>query len=203
MIVDCVILECVCSCEIAMGDLQSEEERDILLECQLPKLSEPASDLVVKAQMVYFNVISSSMDTVNSNWTVERNSGPRGEPSMKLDSQRNRIIASKALNDARALADAGNYAEAKKILEAAVKRITESVSVGEQFCQGLLNDLVKASESMKSKHEYKSHGAKFMMSKMQTHSAQRANLIDDDDISPYTNASRGIFVAKSKAMKKF
>jgi hypothetical protein len=38
---------------------------------------------------------------------------------------------------------------------------------------------------------------------MQTHSAQRANLIDDDDISPYTNASRGIFVAKSKAMKKF
>lgn len=91
--------------------------------------------------------------------------GPRGEASKKLDSQRNRIIATQALKEARALADQGNYAEAKKILEAATKKISESVSVGEQFCQGLLSDLVNASDTMKSQYEYKSKGAHYLMSK--------------------------------------
>lgn len=91
--------------------------------------------------------------------------GPRGEASKKLDTQRNRIIATTALKEARALADQGKYDEAKKTLEAAIAKITASVSVGEQFCQGLLNDLARASETMRSQREYKSHGAHYLMSK--------------------------------------
>ena len=60
------------SCEVTMGDLQSEEERDILLELKLPVLSASTSDVVITGQLVYFNVISSTMDNIGSNLTIER-----------------------------------------------------------------------------------------------------------------------------------
>ena len=57
-----------------MCDLQSEEERDILLELKLPVLSASTSDVVITGQLVYFNVISSIMDNIGSNLAIERNS---------------------------------------------------------------------------------------------------------------------------------
>ena len=57
-----------------MSDLQSEEERDILLELKLPVLSASTSDVVITGQVFYFNVISSTMDDIGSNLTIERNS---------------------------------------------------------------------------------------------------------------------------------
>ena len=61
------------SCEVTMGDLQSEEERDILLELKLPVLSASTSDVIMTGQLVYFNVISSTMDNIGSNLIIERN----------------------------------------------------------------------------------------------------------------------------------
>ena len=57
-----------------MCDLQSEEERDILLELKLPVLSASTSDVIIAGQVFYFNVISSTMDDIGSNLTIERNS---------------------------------------------------------------------------------------------------------------------------------
>lgn len=57
-----------------MGDIQSEEERDILIEMTLPAVTNPSSDEVVKGNLSYFNVISSSLETVECSLTLERNS---------------------------------------------------------------------------------------------------------------------------------
>ena len=62
-------------------------------------------------------------------------------------------------------ASIGKFDEAKKVLQETTQRITSSVSVGEEFCQGLLSDLTNAAESMRTTHHYKSHGAHYMMSK--------------------------------------
>ena len=119
----------------------------------------------------------------------------------------------------------GKYEDAKKVLQEAVHQITTSVSVGEEFCQGLLSDLTNASATMKSHHEYKSHGAHYMMSKyvhisiylsiylstylsiylsisyrMQSHAVQRSNYLSEE--TPYSNASRSFYVEKSKGLKK-
>lgn len=67
-----MIFNLLCSCEIAMGDLQSEEQRDVLLEVQLPVLPAPTTDLVVTATLTYFNVITSSLDTVTAQLNLER-----------------------------------------------------------------------------------------------------------------------------------
>ena len=56
-----------------MGDLQSEEERDIVLELTLPALPGAIEgDPVVKAQLSYFNVITSQMDTVECQLAIDR-----------------------------------------------------------------------------------------------------------------------------------
>ena len=55
-----------------MGDLQSEEERDIVLELKLPAMASPQQDMVLKATLSYFNVITSEFDTVQSELSVQR-----------------------------------------------------------------------------------------------------------------------------------
>ena len=55
-----------------MGDLQSEEGRDVLLEIQAPAVSTPCSEPVVTATLSYFNVITSSLDKVSAVLTLER-----------------------------------------------------------------------------------------------------------------------------------
>lgn len=56
-----------------MGDLQSEEERDIVLELVLPALSAAnESDPTLKSELSYFNVITSALDTVGHQLDVNR-----------------------------------------------------------------------------------------------------------------------------------
>ena len=56
-----------------MGDLQSEEERDVLLEMSLPATGEEARDwVVVYPKLTYFNVISSMMEEVAVDLKVQR-----------------------------------------------------------------------------------------------------------------------------------
>ena len=55
-----------------MGDLQSEEGRDVLLEIQTPIVPSSCSDAIVTASLGYFNVITSSLDNVSAVLTLER-----------------------------------------------------------------------------------------------------------------------------------
>lgn len=55
-----------------MGDLQSEEERDIVLEIKLSPVDSPKQDLVLKTSLSYFNVIASTLDTVTFDLVIDR-----------------------------------------------------------------------------------------------------------------------------------
>ena len=113
-----------------MGDLQSEEERDIVLELKLPALPAPEVDNVVKATLSYFNIITSELDTVTYELTIKREGtilqlltfvislwikpnflfmvdGKQGPANEAVDTQKNRMVATKALKDAESLADQG------------------------------------------------------------------------------------------------
>ena len=58
---------------VQLGDLQSEEERDVVLELTLPATGEEASDwTVVSAKLTYFNVITSVMEDVQYDLKVQR-----------------------------------------------------------------------------------------------------------------------------------
>ena len=55
-----------------MGDLQSEEQRDIVVEMLLPALPSPATDNVISCRLTYFNVITSALDNVEGPLNLER-----------------------------------------------------------------------------------------------------------------------------------
>ena len=55
-----------------MGDLQSEEERDIVLEIKLPSVTSPQQDTVLQTTLSYFNVITSEFDMVQSELVLSR-----------------------------------------------------------------------------------------------------------------------------------
>ena len=55
-----------------MGDLQSEEKRDVVLELKLPAVSSLVQDHVLKASLSYFNVITYAANTVTFNLNIER-----------------------------------------------------------------------------------------------------------------------------------
>ena len=58
---------------VQLGDLQSEEERDVVLEITLPATGEEHSDwMVVSAKLTYFNVISSMMEDIQFDLKVHR-----------------------------------------------------------------------------------------------------------------------------------
>ena len=89
-----------CSCAVALGDLQSEEERDIVLELCLPPVpatnldaqtpapdaqtpapddqtpapdtQTPAPDRVLAVSLSYFNVITSALDSVSCELCLQR-----------------------------------------------------------------------------------------------------------------------------------
>ncbi len=61
-------------CEIGIGDLQSEEERDIVLELKLPLLPFPQQDLVLKVSLSYFNVITNNFENDAFCLYIHRNS---------------------------------------------------------------------------------------------------------------------------------
>ena len=60
------------SCEIQLGDIQSEEERDIVLELSLPAVEGDQEGAVLRARLSYFNVISSTLDTVDAELVARR-----------------------------------------------------------------------------------------------------------------------------------
>ena len=60
------------SCEIAMGDIQSEEGRDLVLELELPPVLSSEHVPLVSVELSYFNVITSQFDTVQCQLTTNR-----------------------------------------------------------------------------------------------------------------------------------
>jgi hypothetical protein len=55
-----------------MGDLQSEVERDIVLELKLPALASSTQDTVLRTTLSYFNVNNSELDTIQSDLVLSR-----------------------------------------------------------------------------------------------------------------------------------
>jgi hypothetical protein len=189
------------SCVIQLGDIQSEEERDIVLELGLPAVEasggQEEEGPVVRASLTYFDIISSTLvDDVKTELLVTRRDGDQGPPSVAVDQQRNRVTAAAALRDADPLASQGKLEEARKVLQDAVALLEKSHTASSDYCKAVVEDLKRSLASIRSQVEYKSHGRQYIKSKMQTHSVQRSNFVDDHDY--YQNQSKASYRSLSK-----
>ena len=111
------------SAEVALGDLQSEEQRDVLMEILLPVCPDLRADCGIlnyaSVTLSYFNVIAAVMETVKADLPVSRTDTGKPKTSNPLiDKQEDRIMTMKALGEARKKADEGKYEEVRELLMA-------------------------------------------------------------------------------------
>eukprot|EP00164_Ancoracysta_twista_P000122 GFYU01000178.1.p1 GENE.GFYU01000178.1~~GFYU01000178.1.p1 ORF type:complete len:554 (+),score=227.01 GFYU01000178.1:55-1662(+) len=183
---------------VKMGDLYSEEERNMLFSIKIPQLQAPspaynAFDITYS----YFNVITGEKVTQQLQNPINRPaSGTKGASHPKLDEHRNRVEVSTALNEARALGDNGKYAEGRTILENMRKKVETSVSAASQLNKELLVDIQNAHDGMEEV-SYAMNSKKMMMYSAK-HGMQRASHFDSADHCAYQTKSKGRMAAKFK-----
>ena len=108
---------------VSLGDLYSEDEKDVLIALELPALPTAAAAApAVRATLRYFNVATAKMEERSTVLEIARpEATPTAQPlNLKIDEQRNRVALAEAMESASRAADGGRHAEGRELLQAAV-----------------------------------------------------------------------------------
>jgi len=180
---------------IAVGDLYAEEERNFLVNLDIP-IVDGVSDVMslLKVQCVYKDPVTKETVNLNNSGEVkilrpivmtER----RPVVSVEVDRQRIRLRAAEAISEARVLAERGDLTEAVSVLETCRGLLTESVSgrAGDQLCVTLCAELKEMQERMASRQVYEASGRAYVLAGLSSHSWQRATARGDMSDSTTTS----------------
>jgi len=161
---------------IELGDLYSEEFKDILFELALPAGSEA---ITIKANLSYLDVVRTVLVAAYQVQTiVDRADKASDTPNIEVIEQINRIETVATIKQANDLARAGRYSEGAGLLEEAMKRLqTLSVAKDSMLIATLTADLAECKSGMQNAAIYHTSGSKDCHSMMQSHSKQRSNRV--------------------------
>ena len=186
--------------EVVLGDLQSEETRDVLMELTLPA-SAGGPVKYSSLSLSYFNVITAVMEKVREDLIVDRtNTGKPRVSNPTIDKERNRLNVTKAMKEARQKASDGKFKEGLDILSACEEKVKASPSSEDPLCKAMLIDLADCMRGMQDENSYMGYGGKRMANITQNYDNQRANFIPDQAMSQNVMYQTK---AKSAMMKKF
>jgi Mg-chelatase subunit ChlD len=164
--------------ELSLGDLYSEEQRDVILEVYLPELRS-AQDMmeVVKFTLNYFDVFEGSSEELETTAVVSR---PEVEPvnmqvNYELDRQRNRVEMILALQKGRESAEKGDLDNARKLLQAQQFHMMCSPSARDNMVQAINSEVLDLLNNMVSPQQYSIQGMHQMNSTLSSITQQRSN----------------------------
>jgi Mg-chelatase subunit ChlD len=206
---------------IDVGDMFEDEQRDLLVEIAVPTFTLAAAQQqqhhqdqdLVRCQLEFTTfvhnttttavsacdseaVATASRTTVTSATTI---SLPRTVPgslpgaiAQSIDIQRNRMLTSNALQQARNLADQGKMQEAKDVIARCHATITASPSAA--TCVGMVQDLVSVQFQMQTPTQYQNEGQHRLINKSRKHGLQRECEVQPMDVDT-SNASSSLMTA--------
>lgn len=163
---------------VNIGDIQSEEERDIIFKFDLPEAKENAGKLAyIDMKLTYTNTITKRSDTSGTRIVVIR--GRRTtKRDLLLDAQNNRVITAKALTQADVLGKTGMMKEAREVLQHAIDLVQGSVSGNNSISKTLIADLESTMKGYRTLSVYENWGQHFGNQIGYCHAVQRcANAI--------------------------
>lgn len=179
---------------LLLGDMYSEEQRDVIFLVRLPALPQPQPEPspCLHLTLTYFNVISGEDESATTTITLSRPDEIQGQPipHAGLDEQRNRLIAADAIQQSRDAAERGRFDEAREVLSKAKEQIGRSSSSENSFCQKLVKDLGQCLDDVQNRSLYQLEGKKRMMRKAEAHYQQRSNRIVDQEEEFYETSSK-------------
>merc|ERR1712228_659394 len=189
---------------ISIKNLQSEENRDLIFELKVPKVSDKRDKYpIIQTAVTYKNVVKDTTETLTNICCIDRiDSQQIGERNIELDVQYNRVLAANAMEEADGLATKGKLEEARKVLSSAQKHIQASKSKSNEFSTALVKDMQRIQDNMKSRQQYSSHGGKMMKMNRRAHQMQRScksSTYASQQV--YANRSKGAMKSKFKSSK--
>jgi len=171
---------------LTIGDIQSEEEKDIVFNIKLPAVSEAAVIPIMDLRITYFDVIRSHQVDKSVTFSIPRNDHTSPTINLSVDRQKNRIIVTDAIAEAKKLGDGGDITGGRKIVNDAIEKLKSSPTAKDEYIQSLLKDLEDCLCTLKDKTSYTSRGTHQMASYFSSHSNQRAN----NSVQSYSNTTR-------------
>jgi len=183
---------------IYLGDMYSEEQRDIVFEVVVPILpAEQENFLLAKVNLECINVVSCKPEQFQCDIVISRsdarnivepvnvdnnNSTAAGagsnliSSSIKIDMQCNRIIAAVAMDEAVQSIESGQTQMAQPILVNAIQTIEHSRSAQQPYAKSLVADLQECAQDLSSSSTV-SAGTKKLSSLSTTHWHQRSSKV--------------------------
>ncbi|KAL0750922.1 hypothetical protein Bca101_032925 [Brassica carinata] len=170
---------------IEVGDLYAEEERNFLVNLDVPVLDGVLDTMsLLKVGCVYRDpVTKETVDLSNSGEVKILRPVLEGRPvvSVEVDRQKIRLRAAEAISEARVLAERGDLTGAVSVLETCRGVLSETVSgrAGDALCVSLCAELKETQERMASRQVYESSGRAYVLAGLSSHSWQRATARGD------------------------
>ena len=170
---------------VSMGDMQSEEEKDILVELNLSQVNMAINQAYIKVSLEYFNVIKKDNDQQNTEVVIDRRTDiSKRESSLEVDEQRNRFNTIDSLIESTKLAEEGKMEESITVISHQQQCNINSRSSGSPRMFSLNNDLNTAVKTLSSKDKYKHGGNSSLLSITDSHKSQRTTFTNS-----YRNSS--------------
>ncbi|MCL7042646.1 hypothetical protein MKW94_000484 [Papaver nudicaule] len=193
---------------VDIGDLYSDEERDFLVQVNIPVVANENSS----NQMNLVNVWCDYKDPcTKKSVTTEAIEVKLQRPemvnenvvvSLDVDRQKNRLQVAEAMSNSRAAAESGDLLRAWTIINGCRMQISETASVnaGDKFSADLDLELQELQSRMGSMKVYESTGRGYLLSGMSSHSRQMATTRGDStERRVYQTSSMSNMVNLSRA----
>jgi Mg-chelatase subunit ChlD len=188
---------------VSIGDLYSEEERDVLCTVEVAPSEVAVDDAsAVRCTAEYVFIPTASFSTIFASGTLRRPEVATSTPSVEVDQHRNRILVAQAIDEATMRADRGDRKAGQALLEEARQSVLASVSSQTELSRSLVADLTAVASSMAQAEEYQRYGSKMSKAKMMSHVQQRCNYSNYAGESSLSAAFDGATEQYSTAAKK-
>jgi uncharacterized protein YegL len=163
--------------EIKIPNFYEGETKDFVIELSVPVSSDP---IRISFACSYRAFPSITDATAVSFVDILRGSEVLAPPNLEVNKQKNRIITSKAIQEAMEKGDSDDLPRAKQILEDAIQAISTSPSASDVFCVNLIQELTSMKLKLDTREGFSMGGRQLMLSSSQSHVMQRSTGLHSD-----------------------
>jgi len=160
---------------LKLGDLYSEEGRDIVCSVQLPATENEGEFSALELTLAFFNVISCQFESSNLTCKAVRQKHiPQQKRDIEIDKQINRLLAAECMKQAQLYGQSGDLEKARELIQYNLDVIKNSVSSNNPLCIQLIKDLEEIYKDMATTSQFQNTGTKKAVWLANAHSRQRA-----------------------------
>eukprot|EP01119_Soliformovum_irregulare_P006544 TRINITY_DN1866_c0_g1_i2.p1 TRINITY_DN1866_c0_g1~~TRINITY_DN1866_c0_g1_i2.p1 ORF type:complete len:479 (+),score=170.11 TRINITY_DN1866_c0_g1_i2:182-1618(+) len=177
--------------EVIVGDIQSEEQKDILVAVSLTPLQvENPESVYVSVETTCFNVLTCNLETLKTEGKISRQNSNSKTRNFDVDKNYNRVLAADAMTRAAEFGRQDKYDDAKTLLADAMSKIRSSPSASDSFCSNLMTELENCSKGLRDRATFLGGGQQAMLNNCQSHWNQRSNNASSPSQMGYQNSAK-------------